>query len=97
MVKLASRWSFYTLRDLFTYVLGRKITYKNPTASGFFACQLQNKAFLMYALVTTWLYLNTRRGMAKRIIGEVERLLGRKPILMRQYIEDYRESWIQNG
>ena len=86
---------YYQVADLFTSVLGRKIRYKNPTAFGFFSRQLQNKSSLMFALVTTWLYLNTRRGMADRITSEVERLLGRKPIVMRQYIEDYKESWIR--
>ena len=47
----------------------------------------------MYALVTTWLYTNTKSGMADTLTDEVERLLGRKPILMRQYIQDYQSSW----
>jgi hypothetical protein len=79
--------------DLFTQVLGRKITYKNPSAAAFFVRQLQNKSKLMFALITTWLYTNTKRGMADVITNEVERLSGRKPLLMRQYIQDYQSSW----
>jgi hypothetical protein len=48
---------------------------------------------LMFALVTTWLYSNTKSGMADIVTGEVERLLGRRPIPMRRYVEDYRATW----
>ncbi len=84
---------YYQVADLFTHVLGRKITFKNPLALGFLVRQLQNKSKLMFALVSTWLYINTRSGMADLLTGEVERLLGRKPILMRQYIVDYKANW----
>lgn len=80
--------------SLFSQVLGRKIVYKNPSAWRFLIRQLRGKSGLMFALVTTWLYTNTRHGMAHVVTGEVERLLGRKPILMRRYIEDYRASWV---
>lgn len=86
---------YYQVAGLFSQVLGRKITYKNPSALGFFVSQLQHKSNLMFALVTTWLYTNTRNGMANVLTGEVLRLLGRKPILMSQYIEDYKGSFIQ--
>lgn len=79
--------------ELFSQVLERKITYKNPSAAAFFIRQLQNKSKLMFALVTTWLYTNTKSGMADVVTGEVERLTGCKPILMRQYIQDYKTSW----
>lgn len=85
---------YYQVANLFTEVLGRKITYKNASVAGFFLRQLQSKSNLMFALVTTWLYSNTKSGMADVITGEVERLLGHKPFLMRQYIEDYKANWI---
>jgi uncharacterized protein YbjT (DUF2867 family) len=86
---------YYQVADLYTHSLGRKILYKNPSAAAFFLRQLGQKSNLMYALITTWLYTNTRSGMADRVTSEVERLLGRKPILMRQYIEDYKASWMK--
>jgi uncharacterized protein YbjT (DUF2867 family) len=84
---------YYQVAELFTQVLGRKITYKNPSAASFFVRQLQKHSSLMFALVTTWLYSSTKSGMAERVTGEVERLVGRRPILMQQYIRDYRPSW----
>jgi hypothetical protein len=39
------------------------------------------------------LYTATRFGLGKRVTGEVERLLGRPPITMHRYIEDYAGAW----
>jgi hypothetical protein len=50
------------------------------------------EAFL-FASVATWLYANTRKGMAAGLAGEVERLLGRRHISMERYIADYRSAW----
>ena len=88
---------YYEVAALFSQALKRTIIYKHPSVLAFFVRQLQNKSPVMFALVTTWLYSNTRSGMADRVTGEVERLLGRKPILMRQYITDYKDNWLRNG
>jgi uncharacterized protein YbjT (DUF2867 family) len=85
---------YYQVAEMFTRVLGRKITYKNPSSMKFFRRQQKNNK-LMFALVTTWLYGNTRKGMAETVTGEVMRLLGREPIRMRKYIEDYKSSWVK--
>ena len=84
---------YFQVADLFSTVLGRKIIYKNPTGLQFFIRQIRRKSKLSFALVTTWLYSNTRKGMADQVTGEVKRLTGREPICMRQYIEDYQGYW----
>jgi uncharacterized protein YbjT (DUF2867 family) len=84
---------YYQVAELFTQVLGRKITYQNPPVINFFIRQLQNQSTLMFALVTTWLYSNTRSGMADRITDEVRRLIAREPFRMKQYIQDYQDVW----
>jgi len=48
----------------------------------------------MFALVMTGLYTSTRFGMAEPITDEVERLIGREPIPFRQYVMDYRDTWM---
>jgi uncharacterized protein YbjT (DUF2867 family) len=83
---------YYQVADLFTQVLGRKITYKDPSGLAFFLRQVRQQP-LAFALVTTWLYANTRSGMADQVTGEVQRLLNRRPFSMRQYITDYCASW----
>lgn len=85
---------YYKVAEIFTEVLGRMITYQNPSSMQFFRRQTQNNK-LIFAIVTTWLYANTRKGMADTVTGEVEQLLKRSPILMQKYIEDYRSSWIK--
>ena len=55
--------------------------------------QLRSRASIPYILVTAWLYNNTREGMADVVTNEVQRLLGRPPVSMRQFIEDYLEAW----
>lgn len=87
---------YYQVAELFSEVLGRKITYKNPSSMRFLVRLLQKKTPLMFAVIQTWLYGNTRRGMAQTITGEVERILMRKPIRLRQYIEDYQQNWLPN-
>lgn len=84
---------FYQVAALFSQLLNRKITYKNPSSFQFFIRQLKNKTRLMFALITTWLYGNTRKGMADRLTDDVQRLLGRAPITMHDYIEDYKTCW----
>jgi uncharacterized protein YbjT (DUF2867 family) len=85
---------YYQVADLFTKILGREITYRNPSSVSFFNRQ-RRTSNLMFAMVTTWLYDNTRKGMAAEITGEVKRLLGREPIRMEQYIRDYQSYWIR--
>lgn len=85
---------YYQVAEMFTEVLGRKITYQNPTSIQFFRRQTENNK-LMFALVATWLYNNTRKGMAEAVTGEVKRLLGRSPIHMYQYIQDYKQAWMK--
>jgi uncharacterized protein YbjT (DUF2867 family) len=84
---------YYEVANLFSEILGRKIVYKDPTSLSFFMRQLRRGGALPYALVTTWLYTNTRNGMADVVTGEVERLLGREPITMRQFINDFQTTW----
>ena len=67
-------------------MLNRPIIYRQPSTFRYFVRQICAKTPLPYVLVTTWLYNNTRRGMAEQVTGEVRRLLGRDPIALRQYI-----------
>lgn len=89
-------FTYDQVASIFTEILGRKIVYKRPSAGAFFRRMIARRQKLMFALVTTWLYSNTKSGMADIVTSEVERLLGRKPASMRNYIEDYRGNWETN-
>jgi uncharacterized protein YbjT (DUF2867 family) len=84
---------YYQVADLFTEVLGRKITYRNPSIPRFIRYQRQQGIPLPAILIMVGLYTATRFGSGKRVTGEVTKLLGRPPIAMRQYIEDYADAW----
>jgi hypothetical protein len=49
-----------------------------------------------FALVVAFRHTQTKRGMADRVTGQVERPLGHPPIAMRQYVEDYAEVWLSD-
>lgn len=85
---------YYQVAELFTEVLGRTITYRNPNIIRFIRYQRQQGVPMPFVLVMVGLYTATRFGSGKRVTGEVEQLLGRPPITMRQYIEDYAEVWM---
>ena len=84
---------YYQVADLFTEVLGREITYRNPSIPRFIRYQRQQGIPLPAVLIMVGLYTATRFGSGRRVTGEVERLLGRMPTTMRQYIEDYAGAW----
>lgn len=84
---------YHQVADLFTEVLGRKVTYTDPSLPRFVWETVARGTKLPYALVMAFLYTQTKRGMADRVTDQVEQLLGRPPTTMRQYIEDYAEVW----
>ena len=89
----AEALDYYEVADLFSEVLGRKVVYRSPSILGYVLRQLRNRASIPYIMVTAWLYNNTREGMADVVTNEVQRLLGRPPVSMRQFIEDYLDAW----
>ncbi len=89
----AEALDYYEVADLLTEVLGRRVVYRNPSALGYVLRRLRAGDPPAFALVTAWLYHNTREGMADIITNDVQRLLGREPVSMRQFIEDYAALW----
>lgn len=79
--------------EIFTNVLGRKITYSDPSVFKF-AWRMKKRGNPWgYVLVTSGLYFATRRGSAEEISDDVQKLLGREPITMRQFVEDNVAVW----
>ncbi|MFX3632446.1 MAG: hypothetical protein ACE3L7_22785 [Candidatus Pristimantibacillus sp.] len=42
----------------------------------------------------TGIYFTAKIGFAKKVTPDLERLLRRKPISMRQYIQDYKDEFL---
>jgi uncharacterized protein YbjT (DUF2867 family) len=84
---------YYQVADLFTDVLGREITYRDPSIPRFIHHHRQQGVPLPSVLIMVGLYTATRFGSGKQVTGDVAELLGRPPIAMRQFIEDYADAW----
>ncbi|MEH7110998.1 SDR family oxidoreductase [Neobacillus niacini] len=82
--------NYYKVASIMSEVLGRKITYKNPGIFKFRRSLIQRGTPKEFANVMTMLYTMTKLGTAQTVTGTVEKLLNRKPITFRQYVESHR-------
>lgn len=85
---------YWEVAGIMSEVLGRKITYGNPNPFSFLIETVRRGIPLRHAVVLLGLYTSTRFGMAEPITNEVERLIGKKPITFRQYVQDYKDAWM---
>ena len=85
---------YWEATRIMSEILGREIVYRNPNPFHFFIETVRRGTPFMFALVQMGLYTSTRFGMAENITHEVEKLAGRKPILFRQYVIDYKNYWL---
>ncbi|WP_460983918.1 SDR family oxidoreductase [Spirosoma fluminis] len=75
-------------------VLGRTITYRNPSILQFVWCKWQRERVpLGFVLVMVALYTVSKLGKAARLTDEAERLLRRRPTTFQQFTHDYRTVW----
>ncbi|MEO1645400.1 MAG: SDR family oxidoreductase [Chloroflexota bacterium] len=85
--------NYHEVAKLFSDVLPFTVTYSDPNLLHFAWRFWRRGIPLGQVLVMCFLYTMTRFGQAAKIHDDVEKLLGRPPIKMRQYIEDYQQVW----
>ena len=85
---------YYQVAEMFTQELEKPVVYKNPGVLPFLGYQLRQGRKLMHALVMCFLYLQTKRGMADVVNDQVEKLLGRKPVTMKEFITKNKTVWL---
>ena len=90
----SQRLDYWEVASIMSEILGRRITYRNPNPLHFLIETMRRGTPFMFALVMTGLYTSTRFGMAEPITDEVERLSGHKPITFKQYVMEYRDTWM---
>jgi uncharacterized protein YbjT (DUF2867 family) len=78
---------------LFSQVLGRTITYRRPSLLQFLRRQHESGVSSSMALVMAGIYTTARFGLAGRLAEDTRRLLGRAPIQLKDYIDDYKAAW----
>jgi len=77
----------------FTAVLDRPVRYVDPSPLAYTRALRAAGQPWPFIGVTLGIYTAARLGLAARVTDDVPRLLGRAPIALRQYIEDYRDAW----
>lgn len=88
---------YYQAAAIFTEVLGRKITYPNPSIFRF-AFRMRKRGMQWgFIGIMIALYTVAKLGLAAKVTGELERLLGKKPITFRQFAQDYKSTWMPAG
>jgi NADP-dependent 3-hydroxy acid dehydrogenase YdfG len=66
----------------------------NPSVWSFIK-QMRDRGLPMdFILVMAGIYTTARLGLASHLTPDVEQLLARPPITMRQYVEDYWQCWL---
>ena len=86
--------SYSEVADILSSVLGRKITYRNPSVVRFIWQKWRKEHTpLGFTLIMVALYTVSKLGKAAGLSGEMERLLKRRPGSFRQFAEDYRAMW----
>jgi uncharacterized protein YbjT (DUF2867 family) len=74
-------------------VLGRRITYSDPSPLRFAWRMRRRGGDWSYIAVMSAIYMTTRLGMAAAIQPELASLLGRAPNTMRQFAENEAPAW----
>jgi uncharacterized protein YbjT (DUF2867 family) len=75
-------------------VLGRTITYSNPSNRKFGKTWRERGYPLAQVLVMEALYTIAKLGWAGQLTNDLERILERKPTMFRQFAEDYKHVWM---
>lgn len=78
---------------IMTRVLGRTITYSNPSPIAFGLHLKKQGVPLAQILVMEALYTFAKLGLAGKLTGEVQRILERAPISVEQFVRDEAVAW----
>ncbi|MEW9052135.1 MAG: SDR family oxidoreductase [Neobacillus sp.] len=85
--------TYYEVASIMSEVLNRQITYTNPGIFEFRKTLIKRGTPKEFANVMTMLYTMTKLGTARNVTDDVEKILGRKPIRFKQYVEDYKHHF----
>ncbi|MFW5937825.1 MAG: SDR family oxidoreductase [Halanaeroarchaeum sp.] len=84
---------FDQVATIFSDVLGREITYPDPSLREFVRRTRQRGTSTGYLLLLSSIYTAIRLGFAGRVSGDAERILGREPRRLATFVEDYAEEF----
>lgn len=87
--------TYFKVADSMTKILGRKITYSNPSLFNFRGDMINRGIKKEFATVMMILYLTTKLGMANHVTNTAEVLLKRKPRTIDDFIKDHVKVWVK--
>jgi uncharacterized protein YbjT (DUF2867 family) len=90
----AAALTYDEVAEIFTEVLGKPVRYAHASIWRFIREMTSRGLPLNFVLIMVGIYTTARLGLAGEVTDEVARLLGRSPISLRQYVEDYRSCWL---
>jgi uncharacterized protein YbjT (DUF2867 family) len=79
---------------LLTGELGSEVRYTRPRPRAYRRGLIAGGTPAALARVLTGIYFVARHGLADRVTSDTERLLGRPPRRMAEFVRDYRSVWI---
>ena len=85
--------NYHEVASTFSSVLGRPIVYREPSLLGFARGKRAEGTAWPFIAILCALYTTARFGLAAGISDDLVRVLGRQPIPLRQYVQDYRAAW----
>ncbi|PSB28752.1 SDR family oxidoreductase [Chlorogloea sp. CCALA 695] len=86
---------YYQVAEVFTEVLGKPITYTNPSIIKFALSLYKRGLDIQFIAVMIGIYTTAKLGFAGKLTTDTQDILQRAPISMRQFVEDYRDCWVK--
>ena len=86
----AEALTYSEVAAIFSEVLGRRITYSNPVPPKFGLEMQQRGMKPAFVNIMILIYNTNRFGLAARVTNDVERILFRQPISVREFVEDFK-------
>lgn len=84
---------YHEVAAVFSDVLDRHITYRNPSLPAFAARMRRRGEPLGFVLLLCGIYTTARLGLAGRVTPDSRRLLGREPRGMRTFVSDFADEF----
>ncbi|MFX1535865.1 MAG: SDR family oxidoreductase [Promethearchaeota archaeon] len=85
---------YFEVAQIFTRVLGKEIIYCDPSAREYNKRMKEMNIPDDFIKVMSRIYFIVRMGKAARITRDTEEILGRKPIKMEKFVQDYSQCWV---
>ncbi|APW99569.1 nucleoside-diphosphate sugar epimerase [Halobiforma lacisalsi AJ5] len=84
---------YHEVANVFSDVLERSITYPRPSVLEFGVRMRRRGTGLGFIVLMCGIYTTARLGLAGRVTGDSQRILGRRPRDMRAFVEAYADKF----